>query len=99
MILKAAQGAFMETAGTSPEGMKCGASHFLIYSVAQTLREESIWTFNLGTGEPKSGLSLFKTRFGATPVSLEFARFYFGSDLHRKLTNAVHSFRRIFTGR
>jgi lipid II:glycine glycyltransferase (peptidoglycan interpeptide bridge formation enzyme) len=99
MVVKAAEHAHTETVGTSPEGMKCGASHFLYYSVFQALRRESIQTYNLGTADPDTGLSLFKIRFGATPKPLEFARFYFGSDLHRKLTNAVHSFRRIFTGR
>ena len=97
MILRAAEAACGESSGTSPEGMECGASHFLDYSIARTLREESTWMFNLGTGEPNSGLSLFKTRFGATPVPLEFARFYLGSDLRRKLTHAVHFLRRTGT--
>jgi len=48
VVMRAAQGAFYESSGTSPEGMKCGASQFLIYSIARALREESIRTFNFG---------------------------------------------------
>jgi hypothetical protein len=94
IVLRAAEGAHYYTAGTSPEGMKCGASHFLLYSIARVLREESARTFNLATGEvPNPGLRLFKLRFGATPVSLEHATFYFGSNLRRRLTTAAHSLR------
>ena len=97
LVLRAAEGAYYETAGNSPQGMKCGASHFLIYSIAKVLRAESIRAFNLGDAEPNQnpGLSLFKSRFGATPVSLEYARCYFGSDLRRKLTGAARYLRQI----
>jgi len=93
VVMRAAEGAYYDSAGNSPEGMKCGASHFLIYSIARVLREESIRTFNLGGPEPNPGLGLFKSRFGATPVSLESATFYFGSTLRRKLTIAARSLR------
>ena len=94
LVLKAAEGAYYDSAGTSPEGMKCGASHLLIYSIARTLREESMRAFNLGTGMAEPGLSLFKSRFGATAVSVESASFYFGSDLRRTLTSAARFLRR-----
>ena len=93
LVLKAAEGTYLESAGTSPEGMKCGASHFLIYSIMRVLREESIWVFNLGGAELDPGLSLFKSRFGATPVALESASFYLGSDFRRKLTDAARFLR------
>jgi hypothetical protein len=100
VVLRAAEGAYYESAGTSPEGMKCGASHFLLYSIARVLREESVRTFNLGNaevpGDPGAsnpGLELFKLRFGATPVSVESATFYLGSNLRRRLTAAAHSLR------
>jgi hypothetical protein len=89
LILRAAEGASYYSAGTSPEGMKCGASHFLIYSIARTLREESCSTFSMGSAEPDSGLGLFKTRFGATPVPFELVKFYLGNNLRRTLTHAV----------
>jgi hypothetical protein len=94
VVLRAAEGAYYESAGASPEGMKCGASHFLIYSIARVLREESVRTFNLASAEVSNpGLRLFKLRFGATPVSLESATFYLGSNLRRRLTTAAHSLR------
>ena len=95
MVLRAAEGAYMETAGTSAEGMICGASHFLIYSVARALREEAIREFNLGGAESNPGLSLFKSRFGATPVPLQSASFCLGSWVRRKLTHAARSLRQI----
>lgn len=102
LVLKAAEGAYYETAGTSPEGMRCGASHFLIYSVARTLRQESIGMFNLGLGADP-GITMFKSRFGATPLPLEYLCFYFGSDLRLRLTVAAHYLRHyrsaIFRGR
>jgi len=96
VVMRAAQGAFYESSGTSPEGTKCGASHFLLYSIARVLREESVRTFNLANAEaPNPGLRLFKLRFGAVPVSHEAATFYFGSDLRRRLTAAARSLRQI----
>ncbi len=100
MVIKAARGAYFDSAGNSPEAMKCGASHFLIYSIARVLREEAIGTFNLGDAEPNPnpGLGLFKSRFGARPVSLESASFYLGSGLRRKLTGAARPLRQIGSG-
>lgn len=93
MILKAAEGAYNQSAGTSPAGMKCGASHFLIYAIAGLLQENSVRIFNLGGVESNPGLRLFKSRFGAASVSLESAVFYLGSDLRRRLTGAARSLR------
>jgi hypothetical protein len=91
LVLRAAEGAYYYTSGNSPEALKCGASHFLIHSIARVLRDESTRTFNLGGAELNRGLSLFKSRFGATPVSLESATFYLGSTVRRKLTGAARS--------
>jgi len=93
MVLRAAEGAYGETGGTSPEGMECGASHFLHYSIARVLREESVRAFNLGGAELNPGLALFNRHFGATPVPLEAGTFYLGSGLRRKLTEAVRFLR------
>ena len=50
-----------------------------------------------GGGESKvaedRGLILFKMGFGATPVPLEYACFYLGSDLRRNLTRAARPLR------
>ena len=93
MILRAAEGGYGETSGTSPDGMRCGASHFLIYSIARALREESMRVFNLGGAESNPGLSLFKSLFAATPVSLESASVYLGGDFRRRLTGTARSLR------
>jgi len=93
MVLRAAEGVYGEASGTSPEGMECGASHFLIYSIARALREESMRVFNLGGAESNPGLSLFKSRFGATPVSLESASLYLGGAFRSRLTDAARSLR------
>jgi hypothetical protein len=93
LVLKAAEGASGDSGGTSPEGLKCGASPFLLYSICRALREESIWTFNFGPAEPNTSMSLFKKHFGTTTVPLEFAKFYLGSEFRRKLTDAVRLIR------
>jgi hypothetical protein len=95
LVLMAAEGACFHTSGHSPEGMKCGTAHFLWYSIIRLLREESMRTLNTGKTEPNSGLSRFKSGFGATPVPAEDATIYLGSDLRRNLTEAVRAFRQI----
>ena len=40
LVLRAPKGAYYQSAGTSPEGMKLGASQFLIHSIACQLRAE-----------------------------------------------------------
>jgi len=59
LLLRAAKGACGITAGTSSQGMKCGASHFLIYSTARVLQEESMQVFNLGSAELNTGLRAY----------------------------------------
>jgi hypothetical protein len=97
LLLRAVEGAFGITAGTSPEGMTCGASHFLIYSVARTLREESMRVFNLGGVESNPGLGLFKSRFGAAPVVFESTSFYLGNNFRRRVTDTARFVRRTGT--
>ena len=80
LVLNAEQGAYYESAGTSAEGMACGASHFLVAEIARTLQQAGIRSFNLGgTRDSGSGLARFKSRFGARVVKLESAQFYVGS--------------------
>ena len=98
LILKADRGAYYQSAGTSPEGMKTGASHFLIYNIAEALKKESMELFNLGgADESQTGLKRFKTGFGGTEVKLEAAQFFLGSkfkkqflETARKLYNFSH---------
>lgn len=80
IILLAKKTGYSHTQGTSPEGMECGAAHFLIHEIASTLRDEGKELFNLGGTDdpnPESGLVKFKTGFGAATeqIELQAARF------------------------
>lgn len=80
VILIAEKAGYNHTQGTSPEGMDCGAAHFLVHEVACTLRDEGKEVFNLGgtdDPDPESGLRKFKTGFGTATekIELEAARF------------------------
>lgn len=79
-ILLSEKAGYSHTQGTSPEGMDCGAAHFLIHEIACALRDEGKEVFNLGGTDdpnPESGLVKFKTGFGTATerISLEAARF------------------------
>ncbi len=79
-ILIAEKGGYNHTQGTSPEGMDCGAAHFLIHEIACALRAEGKEVFNLGGTDdpaPESGLKKFKTGFGpgTEKIELESATF------------------------
>ncbi|MGH8762474.1 MAG: GNAT family N-acetyltransferase [Nitrosospira sp.] len=79
-ILLAEKAGYSHTQGTSPEGMDCGAAHFLIHEIACALRDEEKEVFNLGgtdDPDPESGLVKFKTGFGTATekIDLEAARF------------------------
>ena len=74
LILRASQGAYYESAGTLPEGMRMGASPFLVSRVAAILKKEGCRVFNLGGATAENpGLLRFKTGFGTREVALEAA--------------------------
>jgi hypothetical protein len=90
LILLAAKAGYCHTAGTSPEGMQCGASHLLNYEVARMLQERAMTAYNLGgVQDLDSGLAKFKLRFGARLVELEAADFLVGSRLVEGLSKAA----------
>lgn len=68
LVLKAANGGYYHSAGTSPKGMEIGASHFLIDGIARLLRADGKRHFNLGGAEQGSSLARFKEGFGATSI-------------------------------
>jgi hypothetical protein len=95
LVLRAVRGAYYHSAGTSREGMSLGASHLLIKTVVEILRDEGIQRFNLGGADARNpGLERFKTGFGGQAVSLEAARFYFGNRLQKGLAAMVDLLRR-----
>lgn len=71
LVLHAERGAYYQSAGTSAEGMKIGASAFLIHSIADKLTQLGRSQFNLGgAGSENPGLQRFKAGFGSTAIPL-----------------------------
>lgn len=94
LILIAETAGYNHTQGTSPEGMECGAAHFLIHEIACILRQEGKKFLNLGgTDDPnqESGLVKFKTGFGIKTKRIEL------ETAQSKPSNAAYSkLRRFF---
>lgn len=93
LILKARRAAYYNTAGTTPEGMRSGASQLLIYSITRLLQSEGLLHLNLGGADPGSGLAEFKQGFGARAVNLETAFCFIGNRLQRTLMTATRKLR------
>ena len=92
VVLRAARGAYYQSAGTSPEGMSRGASHWLVHEVANVLRGEGKELFNLGgAGDSDAGLKRFKTGFGTTTVPLEEAEFCLGGRVPARVRSGIGS--------
>ncbi len=76
LVLKSSEGAYYQSAGTLPDGMKLGSSPFLIAQVAAILKQEGVRVFNLGgAGEESPGLQRFKAGFNTREVRLQAATF------------------------
>lgn len=88
-VLRAPKGGYYQSAGTSPEGMSVGASHFLLHAIAQQLKIEGAETFNLGGADENSGLARFKEGFGSSIVQLEQAECYVGP-VWRRMASAAY---------
>jgi Acetyltransferase (GNAT) domain len=92
MILRSATGAYFESGGSSSEGMRIGASHFLLFQTAVSLQAEGVETFFLGGARPsEEGLRAYKAGFGAVPVDTESVSAYVGGRLRRRVSAAVES--------
>jgi RimJ/RimL family protein N-acetyltransferase len=92
LVLSSKRGAYYHSAGTSPEGMAVGASHFLIHSIAENLAQQGFDLFNLG-GAEDDGLVRFKSGFGAAAVDLEAATFSFRSRWQKNTVKVVETLR------
>lgn len=88
-LVRSAKSAYYQTAGTSPEGMNIGASHFAIHSICEELRREGVQVFNLGGASEGSSLARFKAGFGASEISLSACSCYVGSIWLKKLRSVV----------
>jgi len=93
LILYGNNGAYYQSAGTSLEGMKIGASQFLIYNIACYLSLLNIKCLNFGGAEEGTGLFRFKSEFGATKVLLSAANCHVGSVFYRRLATFVNIIR------
>ena len=94
LILKSAEGAYYQTAGTCEAGRECGAATFLVFEIAKTLQDQGYRLFNLGGAEVGNrGLQDFKTGFGAAPVPLAAASFFFGGPVQKKLFTTLRLLR------
>ena len=94
LVLSSPSGGYYQTAGTSPEGMASGASHFLVYEIAMRLQDESVVLFNLGgVEESGGGLERFKRGYDPRAVRLESAEFWLAGTLKRKLIKALRLLR------
>lgn len=89
LLLRAPKGAYSYHAGTSPEGMKVSASHFLNYSIANQLRADGAHTYNLGGADTGTSLASFKEGFGGSQVPLSSASCYVGASWRRQVGKAI----------
>jgi hypothetical protein len=86
LVLRAARGAYYHSAGTSPSGMKVGASTLVVSQAMRMLHGEGVEVFNLGgADETSDGLRRFKTGFGSRAVELNSAFFSMVPAFLRKL--------------
>ena len=94
LLLRAARGAYSQTMGTNPTGMKLGGARLVIVEAARMLKEDGVEILNLGgVSEENPGLREFKLGFGAQPLSLQAAEFCFASSLKRSMMGAARAFR------
>jgi Acetyltransferase (GNAT) domain len=96
LVIRSRTGAYYHSAGTSPEGMEIGASHFLVHSVARSLQEGGGKIFNLGGAQlDNPGLRAFKSRFGTVPVETDAVRAVLCGAVHRSFVEACRAVRKI----
>ena len=94
LVLLSSRGGYYHSAGTSPEGMEHGASHFLVFETANALLVRGAEVFNLGGASgSQPGLQDFKARFGTVQRDLTAAEFDLRTRWHQALEGAVRGFR------
>ncbi len=98
LVLQSERGGYYHSAGTSPEGMACGASHLLVHDIAVTFQAEARWQFNLGgVSEAGSGLEQFKRGFGTRGIELEAVQCSTATRLTRWLGAGASMLRHVAT--
>ncbi len=94
LVLRAPRGAYGHSTGTAPEGMKVGASHYLIHSISKELGAEGVPKLNFGAADQGSGLARYKRDFGTQMQCLPSATCYIGPTSRRRVYQAAESMRR-----
>jgi hypothetical protein len=90
LVLKSANVVYGQSAGTSPRGMNCHASHLLMFTIAETFQREGIHALNLGgVNSLTGGLAKFKSYFSPKVVELQSAEFYLGNVVQKNLTKVA----------
>jgi hypothetical protein len=89
LLLRSARTAYYQSAGTSPQGMRIGASHFLIHAVCRQLSRRGVRIFNLGGAPEGSSLADFKAGFGSIQIPLYECACYVGPVWRKKVRSAV----------
>jgi hypothetical protein len=93
LVLRAPQGGYDQSSGSTEEGKRLGASHFLVHAVASALQAEGASILNLGGARSsEEGLQGFKRRFGSREVELTSARCDLGGPLRRMAAKVVARF-------
>lgn len=93
LVLRAPRGGYDQSSGSTEEGKRLGASHFLVHAVATALEKEGATVLNLGGARAsEEGLQGFKRRFGAREVELTSARCDIGGPLRRIAAKVVTRF-------
>ena len=94
LVLHSPEGAYYQSAGTTPEGFEVGASTFLVSEIIRSLAAEGKRVFNLGgAGAEAEGLRRFKSGFGAQPVPLMAGSYRLATPVQKGLMAAVRLIR------
>jgi len=93
LVVRIGDAAWYLSGGTSPDGMKLGASHLLMTEVIRNLQEDGCRTLNLGFTETEA-LARFKTGFGGEAVRVTRIFADWGSVGGRALRWAARTVRR-----
>jgi hypothetical protein len=85
LVLTSERSGYYHSAGVTSMGRHTGASHYLVYRICESLRDDGKQVLNLGGAGPDNpGLLRFKQGFGANPVRLEAAQVDLAPDFIRR---------------
>ena len=80
-ILSTATRAYYHSGGSTPEGMKLGASHFAMWRAMETLRERGVRSFCLGGAGARDSEGLTTFKLGFSPRRIALAHCVYTMDL------------------